>query len=90
MPGANPHNLSLEPPAQAFCVATSEPPFLHQLPPDQGRAAIDDMQSSDVFEPDVDDEWVTVEGGPTGFVRTRIVRPPGATDTLPGPLPDRT
>lgn len=35
------------------------------------------MQSGAVALPDIDEEWVTVEGGPTGSVRTRIVRPAG-------------
>ncbi|MFE5027853.1 alpha/beta hydrolase [Streptomyces sp. NPDC056656] len=33
--------------------------------------------------PAVDDEWITVPGGPTGSVRVRIVKPAGATGTLP-------
>src|SRR5690606_22585432 len=32
---------------------------------------------------EVDEEWVTVEGGPTGSVAVRIVRPPQATGPLP-------
>jgi acetyl esterase len=31
--------------------------------------------------PDVNEEWITVEGGPTGSVRARIVRPLGAAGT---------
>lgn len=80
---ANPHGLALEPAAQAFAEATSEPPFLYQLPPDQGRAAVDDVQSSEIFKPEIHEEWITVEGGPTGTVRTRVVRPPSASGTLP-------
>lgn len=41
------------------------------------------MQSGEIAKPAVDEEWVTVQGGPTGSVRTRIVKPAGATDTLP-------
>jgi acetyl esterase len=77
----NPHNVSLEPAAERFVESTSQPPFLFQLPPDQGRAAVDDVQSSEIFKPDVVEEWITVEGGPTGSVRARIVRPPSATGT---------
>ncbi len=80
---ANPHHLSLEPAAQAFVEATDTPPFLYELPPEQGRAAVDDVQASDIYKPDVHEEWVTVEGGPTGSVRVRIVRPVDATGTLP-------
>ncbi|PZF66075.1 esterase [Curtobacterium sp. MCBD17_013] len=34
-------------------------------------------------EPEVDETWITVEGGPTGSVPVRIVRPQGATGVLP-------
>jgi acetyl esterase len=80
---ANPHHLSLEPAAQAFVEATSTPPFLYQLPPGDGRKAVDDVQSSEIFKPDVDEEWITVDGGPTGSVKARIIRPPDAEGPLP-------
>ncbi|GAA3718778.1 alpha/beta hydrolase [Streptomyces tremellae] len=79
----------LEPAAAAFAEATSTPPFLFQLPPAEGRAAVDEVQSGGLDElpaaanPAADEEWVTVQGGPTGSVRARIVRPAGATGTLP-------
>jgi acetyl esterase len=73
----------LEPAAQAFADAAAKPPFLFELPPEQGRAAVDDVQSGPVAKPDVDEEWVTVDGGPTGSVPVRIVRPAGAQGTLP-------
>ncbi len=46
MPG-NPHNLPLEPAAQEFVDATSEPPYLYQLPPEEGRKAVDAVDSPD-------------------------------------------
>ncbi|GAB3572529.1 alpha/beta hydrolase [Amycolatopsis endophytica] len=80
---ANPHNLALEPAAQAFAEATDNPPYLFQLPPEEGRKAVDEVQSSEIAKPDADLEDLTIEGGPTGQVRLRIVRPAGATGTLP-------
>ena len=80
---ANPHGLALEPAARAFAAATSQPPFLYQLPPEEGRKAVDGVQDEEIFKPEIDEEWITVEGGPTGSVPTRIVRPKGATGTLP-------
>lgn len=80
---ANPHDIALEPAAQAFAEATSEPPFLYQLPPEEGRKAVDQVQDEEISKPEIDEEWITVEGGPTGEVSTRIVRPKGATGTLP-------
>ncbi|MFI8193626.1 alpha/beta hydrolase [Streptomyces sp. NPDC085946] len=73
----------LEPAAAAFAEATARPPFLFQLPPAEGRKAVDEVQSGDIAKPAVDEEWVTVPGGPTGSVRTRIVRPAGAAGVLP-------
>ncbi|MFC0601676.1 alpha/beta hydrolase [Streptomyces palmae] len=74
----------LEPAAEAFAGATAQPPFLYQIPVADGRKAVDDVQSGDgVPLPEVDEDWVTVDGGPTGDVRARIVRPRGATGSLP-------
>ncbi|WP_406186442.1 alpha/beta hydrolase [Streptomyces sp. NBC_01006] len=73
----------LEPAATALAEATAKPPFLFQLPPAEGRKAVDEIQSGEIAKPDVDEEWVTVPGGPTGEVKTRIVRPAGASGALP-------
>ncbi|WP_432570731.1 alpha/beta hydrolase [Kineococcus sp. SYSU DK005] len=79
----NPQGISLEPAAQAFVDATSEPPFLYQLDPEEGRKAVDGVQDEPIDKPEVDEEWVTVSGGPTGSVPVRIVKPLGATGPLP-------
>ncbi|MER5932392.1 alpha/beta hydrolase [Streptomyces sp. NPDC002054] len=73
----------LEPAAAAFAEATAKPPFLFQIPPAEGRKAVDEVQSGEIALPEVDVEWVTVPGGPTGEVRARIVRPAGASGPLP-------
>ena len=80
---ANPHHVSLEPAALAFAEATADPPFLYELPPEEGRKAVDAVQDSPIDKPDVDDAWITVEGGPTGSVPTRIVKPKDASGPLP-------
>lgn len=82
MPG-NPKNIALEPASQEFVDATSTPPFLYQLTPEEGRKAVDGVQDSPIDKPDVDDEWIDISGGPTGTVKIRIVKPKGATGTLP-------
>ncbi|MFI6041460.1 alpha/beta hydrolase [Nocardia sp. NPDC051321] len=79
----NPHGIALEPAAQEFVDATSEPPFLYQLTPEEGRKAVDSVQDSPIFKPEIDEEWITIDCGPTGSVRARIVKPRGATETLP-------
>ncbi|WP_256641608.1 alpha/beta hydrolase [Streptomyces murinus] len=72
----------LEPAAAAFAEATANPPYLFDLGPVEGRKAVDEVQSGEIEKPAVDEEWVNVQGGPTGSVRARIVRPAGATGTL--------
>jgi acetyl esterase/lipase len=79
----NPLGISLEQAAQEFVDATSQPPFLYQLAPEEGRKAVDSVQDAPIFKPEIDEEWITVEGGPTGSVRVRIVKPQGVTGTLP-------
>ncbi|MEV2266539.1 alpha/beta hydrolase [Nonomuraea africana] len=73
----------LEPAARAFAEATAQPPYLFQLSPDEGRKTVNDVQSGPIDKPAVDEEWVTITGGPTGEVRARIVRPAGSTGVLP-------
>ncbi|MDX3764129.1 alpha/beta hydrolase, partial [Streptomyces sp. AK02-04a] len=63
--------------------ATANPPYLFDLAPAEGRKAVDEVQSGEIEMPDIDEEWVTVPGGPTGSVRARIVKPAGVTGTLP-------
>jgi acetyl esterase len=77
-------NIFLEPAAAEFAGATAEPPYLFDLGPVEGRKVVDEVQSGQgVAKPDVDEQWVTVPGGPTGEVRVRIVRPEGANGPLP-------
>ncbi|MBD9728004.1 alpha/beta hydrolase [Streptomyces caniscabiei] len=73
----------LEPAAAAFAEATANPPFLFELPPAEGRKAVDEVQSGEIAKPETDEEWITVSGGPTGSVRARLVRPAGAEGVLP-------
>ncbi|WP_116199524.1 alpha/beta hydrolase [Amycolatopsis circi] len=80
---ANPQNLVLEPAAQAFAEATDQPPYLFQLPPAEGRKAVDGVQDGDVALAPADIETLTVPGGPNGDVEVRIVKPQGVTGPLP-------
>ncbi|MDX3066412.1 MULTISPECIES: alpha/beta hydrolase [Streptomyces] len=78
-----PRPVVLEPAAAAFAEATANPPYLFDLGPVEGRKTVDEVQSGPVEAPEVTQEWVTVEGGPTGSVRARITRPAGADGPLP-------
>ncbi|MFI0467204.1 alpha/beta hydrolase [Saccharopolyspora sp. 5N102] len=73
----------LEAAAAAFAEATANPPYLFDLPPAEGRKAVDEVQAGEIEKPAIDEEWITVSGGPTGSVRARIVRPAGVEGTLP-------
>lgn len=79
----NPNNVALEPAAQDFVDATSEPPFLYDLPPEEGRKAVDSVQDTPIYKPGVDEEWITIPAGSARSVPLRIVKPKGATGSLP-------
>jgi hypothetical protein len=53
--------VSLEPAAQEFVDATADPPFLYELPPEEGRRAVDGVQDAEIFKPDVDEKWIVVD-----------------------------
>jgi acetyl esterase/lipase len=73
----------LEPAAAAFAEATANPPYLFDLGPAEGRKTVDEVQSGEISKLEIAEEWVTVQGGPTGSVRVRIIRPTDAEGTLP-------
>ncbi|MEU6387865.1 alpha/beta hydrolase [Streptomyces sp. NPDC046939] len=73
----------LEPAAAAFAEATANPPYLFDLGPVEGRKTVDEVQSGEIDKPEIAEEWITVQGGPTGSVRVRVVRPLDAPATLP-------
>ena len=73
----------LEPAAQEFSDATSHPPFIYQLAPDQAREVLEDVQRSPIDKPQVDIEDLTIAGGPNGQIAVRLIKPAGATGTLP-------
>jgi len=75
----------LEPAAQEFADATSAPPYLYELGEAGARKVLDDVQAAPVEKLEVTEKWVTVPAD-VGDVRVRIVRPPDATDALPGIL----
>ncbi len=58
-----------EPAAAAFAEVTANPPYLVGLDPADGRKAVEEVQSGEIAKPVIDEEWITVSGGPTGTVR---------------------
>jgi acetyl esterase len=75
--------IQLEPEAQAFAEAAAKPPFLFELGPEKGRAALDEAQSGLVSKLPVVIEDLTIKGGPTSQVPIRLVRPYNVSTTLP-------
>ncbi|MFI7243266.1 alpha/beta hydrolase [Streptomyces qinglanensis] len=74
----------LEPAARELTEATDPHPRIYEVPPEQGRQILLDLQSdTSVARPDVDEEWVEVDAGQWGTVRTRIIRPKGTSGPLP-------
>ncbi|MEV6325953.1 alpha/beta hydrolase [Nocardia sp. NPDC051787] len=80
----NPPEPVLEPEARRLAEATSAHPRIYEVPPSQGRDILADLQSGEgVHKPPIDEVWVSVPGGPTESVRTRIIRPKGLRGRLP-------
>ncbi|MFF9150116.1 alpha/beta hydrolase [Streptomyces sp. NPDC014861] len=74
----------LEPAAKELAEATDPHPRIYEVPPEQGRAILADLQSGEgVPRPEVDEEWVDVDAGEWGTVRTRVIRPKGVSGQLP-------
>ncbi|HEX7305426.1 alpha/beta hydrolase, partial [Lentzea sp.] len=68
----------LEPAAAEFAAATAQPPFLFDLGPEQGRKTVDEVQSGEVDKPEVDEQWVELDG-----FKVRVVKPAGSSGVLP-------
>ncbi|MFJ6575375.1 alpha/beta hydrolase [Streptomyces sp. NPDC091368] len=74
----------LEPEARELADATDPHPRIYEVPPKEGRKILSDLQSgAGVARPEVDEQWVDIDAGEWGTVRTRIIKPKGATDPLP-------
>jgi acetyl esterase len=58
----------LERAAQSFVEATAMPPFLFDLPVEEGRRTVDAAQDGEFPEPATQIEHLTISGGPTGSV----------------------
>src|SRR5271155_5203645 len=73
----------LETAAQEFADSTANPPFLFDLPPEEGRKMVDSVQDGDIPAPAADVTDLTIAGGPSGEVSVTIFRPAGVTGPLP-------
>ncbi|MEV5570025.1 alpha/beta hydrolase [Spirillospora sp. NPDC052269] len=69
----------LEPEAQAFVEATANPPYLFDLAPDEGRKAVDDVQTPEIEVPGTEREVLEIAGLPA----VTVFRPTGVRGPLP-------
>ncbi|WP_067466687.1 alpha/beta hydrolase [Nocardia amamiensis] len=80
----NPPGPALEPEARRLAEATAAHPRIYEVSLAQGRELLADLQCGEgVDKPPIDAQRVTVPGGPTGSVRTRVIRPKGVRGRLP-------
>lgn len=68
----------LEPAAAEFAAATAQPPFLFEIAPEEGRKAVDEVQSGEIEKPAIDEQWIELDG-----FKVRVVKPAGTTGVLP-------
>lgn len=67
--------VPLEAEAEAVCNAAAVPPLIFQLPPEQGRKALDDMQSTPVFKYPASISSYNVNAGPWGNLNVYLIDP---------------
>ena len=77
------NQIRLEPEAHAFVEAAARSPSLFTLGPEQGRLALDQVQSGPIRKPAVDMQDLTITDGPSAQVALRILRPQHVRAPLP-------
>ncbi|MDY5060318.1 alpha/beta hydrolase [Staphylococcus simulans] len=75
--------IILEQAALDFAKANDPHPRIYELPPEEGRKLLEDVQSSDIQKYDVDIEDTTFETKSYGEVPVRFIRPKGNQEKLP-------
>ena len=73
--------VPLEPAAEAVCEANSKPPLIFELPPAQGRMALEKAQDSPVYKYPAQVSRVSVNTGRWGTIPVYLVNP-GNTPAL--------
>ncbi|WP_129045407.1 alpha/beta hydrolase [Companilactobacillus metriopterae] len=75
--------ISLEKEALDVCEATDPHPRIYELPVEEGRKALDDLQNSPVHKENVDIKDIPVDTGDWGEINVRIIRPESNYEKLP-------
>lgn len=80
---ANVRKVVLEAAALKFAQDTENPPYLFDLGPEKGRETVDAVQSGDTKKLPVDIQDKVIDGGPSGHVLIRLMRPKNISAKLP-------
>lgn len=75
--------ISLEQAAIEFSEANAPHPRIYELPPEEGRALLEQVQESPVAKLAVQIEDQTISTGQWGEINVRFIRPKGAVGPLP-------
>lgn len=75
--------ISLEKSALEFSIANENEPYIYQLPVDEARALLEQVQDSPVEKLEVDSQDETWDLGEHGSINVRIVKPKDTTEKLP-------
>lgn len=75
--------ISLEQAAIDFSEANAPHPRIYELPPEEGRALLEQVQESPVEKLAVEIEDQTLSTGQWGDINVRFIRPEGVTEKLP-------
>lgn len=67
--------VTLEPAAEAVCNQSSVPPLIFQLPPEQGRRALEEMQDMPVYKYPANTSSVCIDTGMWGKIPVYFVAP---------------
>lgn len=67
--------VPLEPAAETVCDQSSVPPLIFQLPPEQGRRALEEMQDTPVYKYPADISSVCVNTGACGSIPVYFISP---------------
>lgn len=77
------NRISLEPEALAICEGTDPHPRIYEVPAEDGRNILNDLQNDSVNKGNVDIENLPVDTGKWGQINVRIIRPEANYEKLP-------
>ena len=69
--------VPLEPAAEAVCNQSSVPPLIFQMPPEEGRRALEEMQDAPVYKYPADVASARIDTGTWGCIPVYFIAPKG-------------